>query len=372
MVEAVECVVVGAGVVGLALARVLARRGREVLVLEAAAGIGSATSSRNSEVIHAGIYYPRDSLKARLCVAGRQALYHFCRDRGVPHKRLGKLIVAGHEDEFQGLERLRQSALGNGVDDLVFLPADEARALEPELACAGALLSPSTGIIDAHALMLALQAEAEAGGAVIALKSPLRGGQAGGQGFRLRVGLADGSDYALDCRLLVNSAGLQAQEVAAGLAGLPATSIPRRHLNRGCYFALRGASPFRHLIYPLPGSASLGVHLTIDLAGQARFGPDQEWIDSIDYEVDPARAEGFYAAIRGYYPALAEGALSPAYAGIRPKLQAPGEAVADFIIQGPAEHGLAGLVNLYGIESPGLTAALAIADHAAELVGTGV
>ncbi|MDP6067198.1 MAG: NAD(P)/FAD-dependent oxidoreductase [Alphaproteobacteria bacterium] len=372
MVEAVECVVVGAGVVGLALARVLARRGREVLVLEAAAGIGSATSSRNSEVIHAGIYYPRDSLKARLCVAGRQALYHFCRDRGVPHKRLGKLIVAGHEDEFQGLERLRQSALGNGVDDLVFLPADEARALEPELACAGALLSPSTGIIDAHALMLALQAEAEAGGAVIALKSPLRGGQAGGQGFCLRVGLADGSDYALDCRLLVNSAGLQAQEVAAGLAGLPATSIPRRHLNRGCYFALRGASPFRHLIYPLPGSASLGVHLTIDLAGQARFGPDQEWIDSIDYEVDPARAEGFYAAIRGYYPALAEGALSPAYAGIRPKLQAPGEAVADFIIQGPAEHGLAGLVNLYGIESPGLTAALAIADHAAELVGTGV
>ncbi|HJM50458.1 MAG TPA: NAD(P)/FAD-dependent oxidoreductase [Alphaproteobacteria bacterium] len=372
MVEAVECVVVGAGVVGLALARALARRGREVLVLEAAAGIGSATSSRNSEVIHAGIYYPRDSLKARLCVAGRQALYHFCRDRGVPHKRLGKLIVAGHEDEFQGLERLRQSALGNGVDDLVFLPADEARALEPELACAGALLSPSTGIIDAHALMLALQAEAEAGGAVIALKSPLRGGQAGGQGFRLRVGLADGSDYALDCRLLVNSAGLQAQEVAAGLAGLPATSIPRRHLNRGCYFALRGASPFRHLIYPLPGSASLGVHLTIDLAGQARFGPDQEWIDSIDYEVDPARAEGFYAAIRGYYPALAEGALSPAYAGIRPKLQAPGEAVADFIIQGPAEHGLAGLVNLYGIESPGLTAALAIADHAAELVGTGV
>ncbi len=372
MVEAVECVVVGAGVVGLALARALARRGREVLVLEAAAGIGSATSSRNSEVIHAGIYYPRDSLKARLCVAGRQALYHFCRDRGVPHKRLGKLIVAGHEDEFQGLERLRQSALGNGVDDLVFLPADEARALEPELACAGALLSPSTGIIDAHALMLALQAEAEAGGAVIALKSPLRGGQAGGQGFRLRVGLADGSDYALDCRLLVNSAGLQAQEVAAGLAGLPATSIPRRHLNRGCYFALRGASPFRHLIYPLPGSASLGVHLTIDLAGQARFGPDQEWIDSIDYEVDPARAEGFYAAIRGYYPALAEGALSPAYAGIRPKLQAPGEAAADFIIQGPAEHGLAGLVNLYGIESPGLTAALAIADHAAELVGTGV
>ncbi|MDP7427313.1 MAG: NAD(P)/FAD-dependent oxidoreductase [Alphaproteobacteria bacterium] len=372
MVEAVECVVVGAGVVGLALARALARRGREVLVLEAAAGIGSATSSRNSEVIHAGIYYPRDSLKARLCVAGRQALYHFCRDRGVPHKRLGKLIVAGHEDEFQGLERLRQSALGNGVDDLVFLPADEARALEPELACAGALLSPSTGIIDAHALMLALQAEAEAGGAVIALKSPLRGGQAGGQGFCLRVGLADGSDYALDCRLLVNSAGLQAQEVAAGLAGLPATSIPRRHLNRGCYFALRGASPFRHLIYPLPGSASLGVHLTIDLAGQARFGPDQEWIDSIDYEVDPARAEGFYAAIRGYYPALAEGALSPAYAGIRPKLQAPGEAVADFIIQGPAEHGLAGLVNLYGIESPGLTAALAIADHAAELVGTGV
>ncbi len=372
MVEAVECVVVGAGVVGLALARALARRGREVLVLEAAAGIGSATSSRNSEVIHAGIYYPRDSLKARLCVAGRQALYHFCRDRGVPHKRLGKLIVAGHEDEFQGLERLRQSALGNGVDDLVFLPADEARALEPELACAGALLSPSTGIIDAHALMLALQAAAEAGGAVIALKSPLRGGQAGGQGFCLRVGLADGSDYALDCRLLVNSAGLQAQEVAAGLAGLPATSIPRRHLNRGCYFALRGASPFRHLIYPLPGSASLGVHLTIDLAGQARFGPDQEWIDSIDYEVDPARAEGFYAAIRGYYPALAEGALSPAYAGIRPKLQAPGEAVADFIIQGPAEHGLAGLVNLYGIESPGLTAALAIADHAAELVGTGV
>jgi L-2-hydroxyglutarate oxidase LhgO len=372
MVEEVECVVVGAGVVGLALARALARRGREVLVLEAAAGIGSATSSRNSEVIHAGIYYPRDSLKARLCVAGKQALYHFCRDRGVPHKRLGKLIVASHEDEFQGLERLRQAALGNGVDDLVFLPADEARALEPELACAGALLSPSTGIIDAHALMLALQAEAETGGAVIALKSPLRGGRAGGKGFRLRVGLADGSDYALDCRLLVNSAGLQAQEVAAGLTGLPAASIPRRHLNRGCYFALRGASPFRHLIYPLPGSASLGVHLTIDLAGQARFGPDQEWIDSIDYEVDPARAEGFYAAIRGYYPALAEGALSPAYAGIRPKLQAPGEGAADFIIQGPAEHGLAGLVNLYGIESPGLTAALAIADHVAELVGTGV
>ena len=368
MAETVECVVVGAGVIGLALARALARRGREVLVLEAAAGIGSATSSRNSEVIHAGIYYPKDSLKARFCVAGKQALYQFCRDHGVPHQRLGKLIVAGRQEELPQLERLRRAAQDNGVDDLVFLSKDQAEAREPELRCAGALLSPSTGIIDAHALMLALQGEAEAGGVVVALKSPLRGGEASDDGFHLSVGLADGSDYALDCRLLVNSAGLEAQQVAAGLAGLPAASIPRRYLNRGCYFALRGASPFRHLIYPVPGSVSLGVHLTIDLAGQARFGPDQEWIQSIDYSVDPARAEGFYAAIRSYYPALAEGALSPAYAGIRPKVQAPGEAAADFVIQGPAEHGLAGLVNLYGIESPGLTASLAIADYVADLL----
>ncbi len=368
MTEAVECVVVGAGVVGLALARTLALGGREVLVLEAAASIGSATSSRNSEVIHAGIYYPKNSLKARFCVAGKLALYRFCRDHGVPHRRLGKLIVASREEEFAELERLRRAAQENGVDDLVFLNKDQAQAREPELSCAGALLSPSTGIIDSHALMLALQGVAESGGAAVALKSPLQGAKAHDDGFRLRVGLSDGGDYALDCRVLINSAGLQAQEVAASLDGLPAASIPRRHLNRGCYFALRGASPFHHLIYPVPGSVSLGVHLTVDLAGQARFGPDQEWIHSIDYDVDPARAESFYAAIRSYYPALSEGALSPAYAGIRPKIQAPGEAAADFVVQGPADHGVAGLVNLYGIESPGLTSSLAIADHVAELL----
>ena len=360
MVERVHSVVIGAGVIGLAVARDLALTGREVVVIEAAGLIGSETSSRNSEVIHAGIYYAKDSLKARLCVAGRHQLYAYCAERGIAHRRAGKLIVATASGEIEALRALQRKGAANGVDDLRWLEGAEARALEPALACVAAVLSPSTGIIDSHALMLSLQGEAEAHGAMLAFHSRVLGGAVEASGQRLRVGGRDG-EVELHCVEVVNAAGLEAQAVAAGIAGMPRDLIPARHLSKGTYFTASGASPFKRLIYPLPGPAGLGIHLTLDLAGHMRFGPDQTWVDTLDYDVDAGRAEHFYTAVRRYYPALPDRALQPGYVGIRPKLQAPGEPAADFIIQGPAVHGVAGLVNLFGIESPGLTAALAIA-----------
>jgi L-2-hydroxyglutarate oxidase LhgO len=361
MSESVECVVIGAGVVGLAVARALARAGIEVMVLEREYGIGFETSSRNSEVIHAGIYYPRGSLKARACVAGREMLYAYCAERGVPHKRLGKLIVACEESELALLDGIRARALANGVDDLEFIGANALHGLEPALAAIGGLVSPSTGIIDSHALMLAYQGDAEAAGAMVVFRAPVEGGRVTADGFELRVGGTEAMQ--LSCRYLVNSAGLYAPALARRIADIPASSIPRDYLCRGVYFTLTGRAPFSHLIYPVPEKAGLGVHLTLDLAFQARFGPDVEWIDKVDYTVDPRRGDSFYAAIRRYWPDLPDGALQPGYAGIRPKIVGPGEAAGDFVVQGPAEHGIPGLVNLYGIESPGLTASLALAEH---------
>lgn len=366
MSETVECVVVGAGVVGLAVARALALAGVEVMVLERESGIGFETSSRNSEVIHAGIYYPKNSLKARLCVAGKHLLYAYCAERGVPHKRLGKLIVACDEGEVALLEGIRGKAAANGVDDLAFVAPDELRRMEPSLAAVAALISPSTGIIDSHALMLAYQGETEAAGAMTVFRAPIEGGRVTDSGFELAVG--GDERMTLGCKLLVNCAGLHAPGLARRIEGIPPASIPQDYLCRGVYFTYSGRAPFKRLIYPVPEKAGLGVHLTLDLAGQARFGPDTEWIQRIDYSVDPRRGDSFYAAIRRYWPALPDGALQPGYAGIRPKINAPDEPAADFVVQGQAEHGVPGLVNLYGIESPGLTASLAIADLVRDLI----
>jgi L-2-hydroxyglutarate oxidase LhgO len=364
MTDEIDCVVIGAGVIGLAVARTLALRGREVALLEATREIGSATSSRNSEVIHAGIYYPRGSLKARLCVEGRDRLYAFCTSHGVPHRRLGKLIVATTDAQRAELEALAARAAANGVTDLLPLERDGIAKREPSISAVAGLFSPSTGIIDSHGYMLALRGDAEAAGAMIAFDSPVLGGEAKPNGILLRVG--DGAATELLCRHLVNAAGLGAQAVARAIAGLDATLVPPLYYAKGNYFVLAGRTPFRHLIYPVPEPAGLGIHVTLDMTGAARFGPDVQWIDRIDYAVDPGRAGSFYAAIRRYWPGLPDGALLPGYAGIRPKLQPPGGAAEDFMIQGPAAHGVPGLVNLYGIESPGLTASLALADLVAD------
>src|SRR5258707_8565039 len=365
--ERVDCVVIGAGVAGLAVARLLALAGREVIVLEAEGTIGTATSSRNSEVIHAGIYYPPDSLKAKLCVAGRLALYPFLAERGIPHRRCGKLIVATDPGQIPGLEKLHAQAKANGVADLRMLSAREARALEPQLACVAALESPSTGIVDSHAFMLGLLGEAEDHGAAIAFRSPLLAGRIREGGIELEVGGAE--PMRLRAQTGVNCAGLFAQDVERSIGGFPAERIPPAYYCKGNYFSLSGRSPFARLVYPAPEAAGLGVHLTLDLAGRARFGPDVEWIEHVDYDVEPGRAEVFYNAIRSYCPHLQDGALQPAYSGIRPKLQARGQPATDFLIQGPADHGVPGLVNLFGIESPGLTAALAIGDAVRDLLG---
>lgn len=358
-----ECVVVGAGVVGLAAARALARSGREVVVLEREGLIGGHTSSRNSEVIHAGIYYPRGSAKAGLCVRGRRLLYEYCARRGVPHKRLGKIIVATEPEQAGKLEAIAAAAAGNGVEDLEPLTGAALARLEPALRGTAGLFSPSTGIVDSHALMLSYLGEAEDHGAVVAFNARLARARPKGAGFELKVALQGGETMRLATDLLVNAAGLFAGEAAAAVEGLGAPWRRTVHYCKGTYFATAGRVPFTRLIYPIPERDGLGVHLTLDMAGAARFGPDVEWVEGIDYGLDPSRGDGFYAAIRRYWPDLKDGALSPSYAGVRPKLAPAGGAATDFTIEGPEAHGLPGLVNLFGIESPGLTASLAIAEE---------
>jgi len=364
--DRVDTAVIGAGVVGLAAARALAQAGHEVVVLEKESAIGTGTSSRNSEVIHAGIYYAPGSLKAKLCVAGRRALYPFLAARGLLHRRCGKLIVATEPGQLAALENLHRQASTNGVDDLRVLSAAEARDREPPLRCVAALESPSTGILDSHAYMLALRGDAEQAGAAFAFRGPVLGGTLESGGIELEVGGTE--PMRLLAQRVVNCAGLHAQGVARSIRGFPAERVPPIHYCKGNYFSLSGRSPFSRLIYPAPESAGLGVHLTLDLAGQARFGPDVEWIEHIGYDVDARRADAFYEAIRRYWPGLKDGSLQPAYAGIRPKLHPQGQAARDFMIQGPAEHGVPGIVNLFGIESPGLTASLAVGDLVRDLL----
>ncbi|MEX5541875.1 NAD(P)/FAD-dependent oxidoreductase [Pseudomonas poae] len=362
----IDCVVVGAGVVGLAVAREMARAGHEVLVIEAGEAIGIGTSSRNSEVIHAGIYYPPGSLKARFCVEGRHALYAYCLSHGVDTRRTGKLIVANTDAQAAQLEFLLKRGLENGVDDLRLLDRSQASALEPALECIAALYSPSTGIVDSHALMLALQGDAEAAGTSVAFHAPLIGAKVIADGFLLDIG--GDSPMQLSCRRLINSAGLHAPALARSIEGLAPDKVPRDYLCKGSYFSVSKRVPFTHLIYPAPEADGLGVHMTVDLGGQARFGPDTEWVDIEDYQVDPARADGFYSAIRSYWPDLPDDSLQPGYSGIRPKISPPGEPASDFVISSQREHGVPGLINLFGIESPGLTSCLALANHVRTLI----
>jgi L-2-hydroxyglutarate oxidase LhgO len=363
--ETVDCVVAGAGVVGLAVARALALAGREVIVLEAAEGIGTETSSRNSEVIHAGIYYPKGSLMALTCVEGRRKLYAYCEEHGVPHRNCGKLIVATNAQESETLQSIKARAEANGVEGMQLLSGNAATQLEPNLRCTAALLSPTTGIVDSHSYMLALQGDAEERGAMLAFHAPLLAGRATEDGIELEVGGAE--PMKLRARLLVNSTGLHAPALAQKIVGMPSDRIPRAYYAKGNYFTLTGRSPFSRLIYPVPVPGGLGVHITVDMGGQAKFGPDVEWIDGIDYTVDPHRADKFYAAVRRYWPGLKDGALQPGYAGIRPKTVPQGAPAQDFVIQGPAEHGVPGLIHLFGIESPGLTASLALAERVVDL-----
>ena len=366
MSDSVQCIVIGAGVVGLAIARALAQRGLETVLIESESGIGTGTSSRNSEVIHAGIYYPKGSLKARFCVAGKQMLYRYCAERGIGALNCGKLIVATEDSQVPTLSGIIEKARANGVHDLALITRAEAQALEPKLACVAAVRSPSTGVVDSHSFMLGLLGDFEAAGGMLAVNSPLDQAVCSADGITLMVGGAEPME--LHARMVINSAGLYAQALARRFAGLPQDSVPPTFYAKGNYYSLSGKSPFSQLIYPVPEAAGLGVHLTIDMGGQTRFGPDVEWIDSIDYAVDPGRAAGFYSAIRKYWPGLPDGALQPGYCGIRPKIQAPHEPARDFVIHGPETHGVKGLVNLYGIESPGLTAALAIAQHVAAML----
>ncbi|MCH7822395.1 MAG: NAD(P)/FAD-dependent oxidoreductase [Proteobacteria bacterium] len=359
MAEKLDCVVVGAGVVGLAIARALTLAGRDVVVLEAEARIGMHSSSRNSEVIHAGIYYPEHSLKARLCVRGRQLLYHYCAERNVGHQRIGKLIIATCEDELDQLHKIQQQGLKNGVDDLRTLDAGEIGEIEPNVQCVAALFSPSTGIVDSHALMLAMQADIEAQGGELVLNSAVANLKSAEHGLRFESG---GAVFA--CKTLVNSAGLGAVELV--VSDFP--GLLQQHLAKGHYFAYAGKSPFKHLIYPVPAAGGLGIHATNDLGGTVRFGPDLTWVESVDYGFDKNRKPDFVKAIKRYYPELDESKLSPAYTGVRPKLHGPGELVADFVIQSEADHGVRGLVNLIGIESPGLTSCLAIGEYVNNLM----
>jgi L-2-hydroxyglutarate oxidase LhgO len=367
-VDRIDCVVVGAGVVGLAAARRLAMAGLETVILDRADAIGTETSSRNSEVVHAGVYYPPGSLKARTCIAGKRFLYRYCEERGIPHARCGKLIVATNPAQVETLAAIRARAAAAGMEDLEPWPAERARELEPALSCTAALWSPTTGVIDSHALMLAYLGDAERHGAALALNSPLQAARATGDGIELEVGGTE--PMHLLAGAVVNSAGLHAPDLARRIAGLDEAAVPTPHYCKGNYYTLAGRSPFSRLIYPVPEQAGLGVHVTVDLAGACRFGPDTEWVDRPDdYDVDPTRAEVFYAAVRAYWPGLPDGALLPGYAGIRPKLGPAGTAAADFVVQGPADHGVPGLVNLFGIESPGLTASWALAEEVARALG---
>lgn len=358
--------VIGAGVVGLAVARALALEGREVAVLDAERQIGLHTSSRNSEVIHGGMYYAPGSLKARLCVAGRRALYAYAAAKGVPHRKIGKLIVATREDEVPALRSYLDKGAANGVEGLSFLSGAEVRALEPALRAVAGLLSAETGVVDSHQLMRAFLHDARTHGASVALDSPILSGSAGGGGIELRIGGPEPAT--LRCARVINSAGLWAQSVARSIEGVPAASIPACHYAIGHYFTLSVAPPFSRLVYPVAVGGGLGIHLTLDLAGRGRFGPDLEWIDRVDYQFDETRAPAFEDAIRRYWPGLPAGALQPGYTGIRPRLGGAGTPAQDFVIQDAAVHGVSGLINLYGIESPGLTAALAIADQVASLL----
>lgn len=362
----VQAVVVGAGVIGLAIARALALRGIQVVVLEKEGLIATGTSSRNSEVIHSGIYYAPESLKARLCVQGRRMLYRYCAERGIPHRQCGKLIVATGPGEDDYLQHLLQRAQTNGVEGIEPIDAARLKSLEPQIRGSSALLSPWTGIVDSHALMLSYQADVEAAGGTTVFRTPVVTARMAERKIQLRTGGREAAE--LEADLVVNAAGLDAWALSSSLSGLDPTTIPPKYLAKGNYFTLTGASsPFRHLVYPVPEPSGLGIHLTLDMAGQARFGPDVEWVDHIDYAVDPDRGERFYAAIRRYWPGLADGSLVAAYSGIRPKTAATGP--CDFVIQGPAQTGVPGYIALYGIESPGLTASLAIGERVAEIAG---
>ncbi len=367
MVPDLDTVVIGGGVVGLALARALALRGIQTTLLEAESRLGQHTSSRNSEVIHAGIYYPTGSLKARLCVAGKEQLYAYASQVGIEHRRIGKVIVASSEAEAGALEGLARQAENNGVRDLEWLSEREVAALEPAVRAVRGLLSPSSGIIDTDGLLSALKRDAVDADAQIVTSSPVCGGAVLDEGFELRIG--GPAPGRVTCRRVINAAGLWAQDVARALEGVPATSIPGQYFAKGHYFVLRGRSPFSRLVYPMPEPGGLGIHVTLDLRDNARFGPDVSWVSSPDYSFEEARETQFYTAIRRYFPDLQPGALVPGHTGIRPKLGPPGSPFHDFVVQGPAAHGVPGLLNLYGIESPGITASLALADYALAQLG---
>jgi L-2-hydroxyglutarate oxidase LhgO len=370
MTETVECVVVGAGVVGLAVARMLALGGREVMVLEQEPTIGAHTSSRNSEVIHAGLHYREGTLRARLFPRARDLLYAYCAEHAVPHRRIGKLTVARNEEEVPRLRSHMEGAFAAGVDDVEWLEPSQARALEPNLHCHAAYLSPSSGIVDSHALMLAYRADLESAGGMVVLSTPVTGGRVTAGGFLLDVGGAEPT--ALACRLLINCAGHGAPPLARSIAGIPPKTIPGAYFRRGVYFTASGPPPFRRLIYPVHSKkGGMEIHAVVDLAGGVRFGPDIEWIDRLDYSVDPGRAAQFYPAIRSFWPGLPDGALQPAYAGIRPTISGPDEPSLDFQVRGPDVHGVPRLINLFGIESPGLTASLGLAEYVAKMLEVG-
>lgn len=366
MSEKLDCAVIGAGVVGLAIARRMALAGRDVVILEAEEAFGTRISARNSEVIHAGIYYASGSMKARLCVSGKQALYRYCAEHDVKHRNIGKVVVACEEAQIPAMHKYMDQAKANGVDDLRLLSHAELAKLEPNVRSAAGFYSPSTGIIDSHGLMLAYLGDAETHGASLALASPVVSGKAGAEGIELHVGGTEA--MTITCGTVINAAGLRAPDVARSIAGIPAHAIPPAHYAIGHYYTLTGKSPFNHLVYPVTRADWLGVHVTIDLGGQVKFGPDFDWIDRIDYRFDEKREAAFYEAIRRYYPGLEDGMLQPGYTGIRPRITGPGEPVQDFTFSGPRDHGIPELVNLFGIESPGLTSSLAIADHVAEML----
>ncbi len=365
--DKVEYVVIGAGVVGLAIARELAISGRDVLIIEGAKTIGSGISARNSEVIHAGIYYPKDSLKAKLCVRGKDLLYSYAKNHNIDHNNCGKILVATDDAQTNRLEQIQKQALNNGVNDLELITSDKAQSLEPLLSCKAALFSPSTGIIDAHSFMLSLLGEVEDNGGACSFISRVERITPSDNGFILRIN-CQGEDITIRAKTLINAAGLSAVKIAQNIEGFPKDKCPEQRYAKGNYFKLTGKHDFRHLIYPLPQAAGLGIHLTLDLAGQVRFGPDVEWVDKPDYTVNTARIDEFYSSIRSYIPTLPDDSLIPDYCGIRPKIFFGKSAYTDFLIQGENDHNIAGLINLFGIESPGLSASLAIGEYVAKMV----